>query len=97
MDDYTFGDSEAAKTLSKLVDKGEGNWTSSVKRRLDKFREILSELDKLENSDYKIYLADLLFKDFKEKTHQNEWPEDVKTYTINVATADYRDFLDEVK
>jgi len=68
MDKHTFGESEAAEVLTEIMEKYEGGWKSSVKRRLDKFREILSNLELLKNEDYKKYLAQLLLKDYQSKT-----------------------------
>ena len=93
MDKHTFGESEAAEVLSDIMEKYEGGWKSSVKRRLDKFREILSNLELIENGDYQKYLAQLLLKDYQLKTEENNWPEEVKTFFLNIIQKNYREFI----
>ncbi len=93
MDKHTFGESEAAEILAEIMGSYEGGWKSSVKRRLDKFREILSNLELLENEDYKKYLAQLLLKDYQSKTEENDWPEEVETFFLNVIQKEYREFI----
>lgn len=95
MDKNTFGDSSASIILADIIEhhENDGNWKSSVKRRMDKFRGILKGLYSLEKEDYQKFLAQVLYKEFERKTNSNDWPEKVQTYFLNVINADYKEFL----
>lgn len=97
MDKYTFGDSQAATDLVEILETEYPNQNLQryVSKRLNKFREILSQLSKIKRRSYQKYLADLLLKDFRKKTKQNDWPEKVKTFFLNVINTDYKKFIKE--
>lgn len=96
MDKHTFGDTPAAVRLKEILEeKYDSSLRRYVSKRMVKFREILSEVEKIKSRSHQKYLVDLLMKDFRKKTQENNWPEEVGTFFLNVINSDYKEFVNE--
>jgi len=91
LDPYTFGDSDAAVTLAKILSQtGYEKYCRKVSTKYHEFCETIWEITDIRNIHIRSYILNLLMKDNRESVEKLNLPEDVKSYLLNVMNRVYK-------
>ena len=91
IDLYTFGNSDAAITLAKIL--SQAGYERCRKKAATKFREfctIMKQLDKIDDISIRVVLSKLLMENARNSVKFLKIPEEVKSYLLNVMNAVYK-------
>ena len=98
MDDATYGKSEAAITLAKIIRKRNNpRYTRKVGNTWDDYVSILNGIGEIKSVNTRRYLA-RLHKDFSLKLIRSKrFPTEIKSYFNNIVVGRYKAFVRECK
>ena len=92
MDKTTFGDSQAAIDLAKILEKFDNNkYTKKVGRHFERYGKGLSELKFIRDKNIQSFMA-ILWRDAMLERTEN-FPDEIKRFVKNVMAGQYRAFL----
>lgn len=89
--DNTFSNSLASKVLANILNEIDNpNLTRNVSNLIHTFQKRLKYIDKISDKRDKIYFLNILYFDKLNKVKQTNWPENVKSFTLNVLNTEFK-------
>ena len=95
LDQYTLGDSEAAVTLVKILNKnGNRRHASKVQKWFSRFNQTMYAIHGVKNPVICARLSRLVMKEEKNMINKSILPKIVKSYLLNIMKVTYRNCVD---